>query len=61
MVHYFKSNFWFRLFLITQNYSFQRIDIESISIHQITLDEILYFYIENKGIYQYNPLNETLQ
>jgi len=56
---FFKSNGGLD-FYNYKNYSFKRITAESKPIHQITLDENIIFTTENKGIYQYNPLNETL-
>ena len=41
-----------------QNYSFKRITAESKPIHQIKYDKLLFLTLENKGVYQYNDLNE---
>ena len=56
---FFKSNGGLD-FYNYQNYSFKRITAESKPIHQITLGETIIFTTENKGVYQYYPLNETL-
>ena len=56
---FFKSNGGLD-FYNYKNYSFKRITAESKPIHHISLDDNIVFTTENKGVYKYNPLNETL-
>jgi len=56
---FFKSNGGLD-FYNYKKYSFKRISGESKPIHQIALNNNIVFTTENKGVYEYNTLDETI-